>query len=363
MWRICAVVVIMALAMPGAAQTKYEADKLSVVKRSSGVVSRPNLAEDGYAEPNTFTGNRSLQWHDAEGPGAVLELNIDVAKAGRYAVALRVARYRTYATHQVIVNGKAVGDPIDMFGNPGHDIVTAFTAEVGEASFQAGSNRIGLKVVGTNDETIMANHGAGIDWIELTYAGAPGGGTGGGAVTGDDEPGTGGSGGTVGGSGGGGGGMPGGPRLEADKLRVLKRSSGVVSRPNLAEDGYAEEGTFTGSRSLQWHDAEGPGAVLELGVDVPKAGLYSITVRAARYRTYATHQITVNGKPVGKPIDMFGSPGHDIVTAFTVSVGTARMVAGGNRLGLKVVGTNSRTIMANYGAGVDWIELKRIASK
>ncbi len=154
------------------------------------------------------------------------------------------------------------------------------------------------------------------------------------------------------------GGTPAGPiMVEADTLRVLRCTSGEATARKLAEDGYAEPGVFTGNMSLQWQDASGPGAVLELELPVAIPGRYSVAVRVAQYRTYGIHQFAVGNIPLGKPVDMFGNPGQDIVTAFTVELGAVHMVAGVHRLVIRVVGTNPDTIMANYGAGIDWVRL------
>jgi hypothetical protein len=151
--------------------------------------------------------------------------------------------------------------------------------------------------------------------------------------------------------------------LEADTLAVLKHTSGDVTIAKLAEDGSANEGEFTGDRSLQWHDAAEPGALLELALPVQTKGRYAISVRAAKYRTYAIHQFLINGTPLGKPVDMFGNPGQDIVTAFSVDLGEANLNSGSNRLGIRLVGTNPQTIMANHGAGLDWIKLTPVGTK
>jgi hypothetical protein len=145
--------------------------------------------------------------------------------------------------------------------------------------------------------------------------------------------------------------------IEADSLRVLRCTSGEVRPRKLAEEGSAETGVFTGDVSLQWHGASGPGAVLELGIPVQMPGRYSVAVRVAKYRTHGIHQFAVGNIPLGKPVDMFGNPGQDIVTAFTVELGAVHMVAGVHRLVIRVVGTNPDTIMANYGAGLDWVRL------
>ncbi|MBE0549438.1 MAG: hypothetical protein IH627_17650 [Rubrivivax sp.] len=170
--RVGMLALALALALAGAAvaQTaqRLEADTLEVLRCTSGDATVATLAADGSAEDGAFTGDRSLQWHDVARPGDVLELALPAMAKGRYAITVQVARYRTYGIHQFLVNGAPLGAPVDLFGNPGHDIVTPFTVNLGEAELNDGSNRLGLRLVGTNPATVMANHGAGLDWIRLT---------------------------------------------------------------------------------------------------------------------------------------------------------------------------------------------------
>jgi hypothetical protein len=95
---------------------------------------------------------------------------------------------------------------------------------------------------------------------------------------------------------------------------------------------------------------------------VQNKGRYAITVKVAKYRTYGIHQFLINGKPLGKPVDMFRNPGQDIMTSITVNLGAANLIQGTNKLGIRLVGTNPATIMANHGAGLDWISLTPVAA-
>jgi hypothetical protein len=248
---------------------------------------------------------------------------------------------------------------VDFYGYPEKDEVVEFSADLGEVTLNQGENRLGIKLVGTNPDTVMADYGACIDWVQLSFEGDSGssGGTGtthDSIVTHTDVTtatgSTGGTAGTV-------------AALEADTLAILQCTSGDATIAKLAEDGYANDGEFTGDRSLQWHDAADPGALLELALPVDRKGRYSISVRVAKYRTYGIHQFLINGTPLGKPVDMFGNPGQDIVTAFTVTLGEVNLNGSNNRLGIRFVGTNPNTIMENHGAGLDWIKLTPAPTK
>ena len=328
---------------PAPSRKRLEADTLRIVRRTSGEAAPARLAEDGYAMPGAFTGDRTLNWRNAREVGAVLELIIPAEQSGRHRLSLHLGKYRTFGMFQFLVNGSPVGAPVDFFGYPEKDEVVAFSIDLGEVVLNQGDNRLALKLVGTNPDTVMPDYGACIDWVQLAFK----------EIVASVESG-----------GGGGTGGATGPAhvIEADSLRILRCTSGEAIPRKLAEDGYANEGEFTGNQSLQWHDPAAPGAVLELALPVEKKGRYAVSVRVAKYRTYGIHQFLINGTPLGKPVDMFGNPGHDIVTAFTVNLGEVDLIAGVNRLGIRLIGTNAETIMANHGAGLDWISLTPIGT-
>ncbi|MBP7147746.1 MAG: DUF4412 domain-containing protein [Acidobacteria bacterium] len=331
-------------AKPARPVTKLEADALTIARLTSGEATPARFADDGFAAPGAFSGDRTLHWRNAE-KGGVLEFTLPAEQRGRYDLALHLGKYRTFGQFQVLVNGRPCGAPIDCFGYPEKDEIVPFDVRLGPVELEQGDNRLALKLVGTNPDTVMPDHGACLDWVQLTYnepVELPG------AIAGTSD-------------------VAGGPAgraesFEAETLQIVKCTSGEAIPRRLAEDGYAEEGAFTGDQSLQWHDAAEPGARLELLLPVEVAGRYAVSVRLARYRTYGIHQFLVNGKPLGQPVDMFGNPGHDIVTPFTVSLGETDLVAGNNRLELRLVGTNPETIMANHGAGLDWISVTPVGN-
>lgn len=322
-------------ALPVISGQRLECEDMNVIRCTSGETTAWKMVEDGFAKSGQFSVDSSKYWYDAAAPGAVLELSLPVEKSGRYAVSVGLVRYRTFGTFRFLMNGKAAGNPVDMYGNPGEDAALPFTVSLGTLTLKGGDNVLALRLTGTNENTIMPNHGAAVDWVDMAYQGAT-------VETGETGVGTTGA----------------QMTYEADKLRVARCTSGEAMPVKLAEDGYADAGTFTGDRSLEWRDAVKSGAVLELALPVQKKGRYSVSVRVAKYRTYGIHQFVLNGKPLGKPVDMFGNPGQDIVTAFTVGLGTCDLRAGTNQLAMRLVGTNPRTIMANHGAGLDWVRLQ-----
>ncbi len=160
-------------ALPARAEEKLEGEELTVIRCTSGETTVWKMVEDGFAEAGQFSGETSLYWHDAAGVGSVLELALPVKKPGPYALSVGLVRYRTFGTFQFLVNGKAAGAPADMYGNPEKDAASPFTVTLGTFTLEAGDNVLALRLVGTNPNTVMPNHGAGIDWIRLTSVAAP----------------------------------------------------------------------------------------------------------------------------------------------------------------------------------------------
>jgi len=112
---------------------------------------------------------------------------------------------------------------VDFFGYPEKDEVVAFSVDLGDVVLNEGDNRLALRLVGTNPNTVMPDHGACIDWVQLVFKEAvgSGGGRGTGGATGPAKV------------------------IEADKLSILRCTSGEAMTRKLAEDGYAKEGNFT----------------------------------------------------------------------------------------------------------------------
>ena len=339
--RVLLVAALVFAALPAAAEEKLEGEELRVIRCTSGETTVWNMVEDGFAEPGQFSGGRSMYWHDALGGGAVLELALPVEKPGLYALSVGLARYRTFGTFQFLVNGKAAGAPVDMYGNPGVDAASPFTVTLGTFTLGAGDNVLALRLTGTNKDTVMGNLGVAVDWVTPAYQGPAvqtSGAAGGGGATGAEVT------------------------YEADKLRVISCTSGETTVWKMVEDGFAERGQFSGGTSMYWHDAAEAGAVLELALPVKKPGHYALSVGLVRYRTFGTFQFLMDGQEAGAPVDMYGNPEVDAASPFTVSLGTFTLKAGDNALALRLVGTNPNTVMPNHGAGIDWIRLTPVAA-
>jgi hypothetical protein len=97
-----------------------------------------------------------------------------------------------------------------------------------------------------------------------------------------------------------------------------------------------------------------PGDQLALAFAAPQAGRYQVIGRFLRARDYGIHQLAVNGKRAGVPMDFY-TP--DVSPSEEISLGVFDLEAGNNELTVTVVGANANAIRA-YMFGLDYLLLK-----
>jgi hypothetical protein len=134
-----------------------EGESLEIARCTGG---RAEMQELSGGE---FSGQRHLWWQNPA-EGDVLELKVPVEKAGRYRVTLGLTKSWDYGIHQPVVNGKDVGDTLDLYTPPPF---RPFPVDLGELDLHAGDNTIGLRCIGTNPAASPVNHMAGIDYVLL----------------------------------------------------------------------------------------------------------------------------------------------------------------------------------------------------
>ena len=83
-------------------------------------------------------------------------------------------------------------------------------------------------------------------------------------------------------------------------------------------------------------------------------GPYRVFGHFLRARDYGIHQLTVNGKPAGDPIDFYDS---EVRPSSELELGTFDLTVEGNELCVKVIGANEKAIKA-YMFGLDYLLLK-----
>ena len=134
-----------------------EGESLQALRCTGGKVQVQGMNMD-------FSNGSHLWWTNAK-VGDTLEVNIPVAKAGRYSVTLGLTKSWDYGIHQIMIDGKDVGDPVDLYTPPPFK---PFKLELGELVVSADGLRVGLRCVGTNPKAAPVNYMAGIDYVLLT---------------------------------------------------------------------------------------------------------------------------------------------------------------------------------------------------
>jgi hypothetical protein len=137
--------------------------------------------------------------------------------------------------------------------------------------------------------------------------------------------------------------------IEAEDLKVKARTAGDVPDQDMLPFGDA----WSGGRQLWWlvHERS---AKLDLELPVKTAGTYAVSAAFTRAGDYGTVQLALDGKPLGKAIDLY-EPSPAVIHTGDVPLGTATLDAGPHTLSITLTGKNARS--TNYLVGMDWIKL------
>jgi WD40 repeat protein len=153
---------------PAPPEVTLEGELLRVVGRTGG---------SSFAQPmNIFSaaswsGNEHLFWRDAKLKDR-LDLELPVARAGRYEVQIVLTKARDYATVQLWLDGEKLGEPIDLYSQPGpdpaeySDVVTTGVLKFAPRELAAGAHKLSVEVVGANRDA-KAGYMFGLDYVRL----------------------------------------------------------------------------------------------------------------------------------------------------------------------------------------------------
>jgi hypothetical protein len=143
---------------------------------------------------------------------------------------------------------------------------------------------------------------------------------------------------------------------------VVPRVPGALEGEELKQvrvTGTAEPQEWDGlsaGRHLWWHAGMKPGDELVVSFPAPNPGKYRVFGHFLRARDYGIHQLAVNGRPAGDPIDFYNP---EVQPSSEMELGTFELKADGNELSVKVVGANENAIKA-YMFGLDYLLLKPV---
>jgi hypothetical protein len=113
-----------------------------------------------------WSGGEQLFWTGAT-PRARLELEFDAPAAATYAVETCFTVARDYGIVNVVLDGEALCEPLDLFNHP--DVRTTGVLKHGKRNLAAGPHRLRLELIGANDAAVKA-YMVGFDYLRLVPA-------------------------------------------------------------------------------------------------------------------------------------------------------------------------------------------------
>ncbi len=138
--------------------------------------------------------------------------------------------------------------------------------------------------------------------------------------------------------------------IEAESLSSVQAKSGKTGTQKMA--GF-KDGRWSGDAQLFWSGAK-PGDRLEIEIDAPSEGTYDIVAAFTMARDYATVQPTLDGTPLGEPLDLYNYP--NVISSGEVTLGSRKLAAGKHQLTLEIQGANPSAVKA-YVVGLDYLRL------
>ena len=133
--------------------------------------------------------------------------------------------------------------------------------------------------------------------------------------------------------------------LEGETLKILKVTGTA---------GPQDWSGLSNEQHLWWHAGMKPGDTLAVAFPAPKAGRYRVFGRFLKARDYGIHQLAINGRPTGAPMDFYDA---EVRPTGEQSLGEFELKAGDNEFSATVVGANDKAVKS-YMLGLDYLLLK-----
>jgi hypothetical protein len=148
----------------GKVQGAIEGESMKIVGKSAGSAAGQNMRP---FRADRWSGNDHLWWTGAR-PGATLDLELSVKQAGKYELQVVLTKARDYAVVELLLDGKSLGGPIDLFDS--RQVVTTGVLSFTPPELKAGNHKLTLKIVGANSRAVKA-YMVGLDYVRLQPAG------------------------------------------------------------------------------------------------------------------------------------------------------------------------------------------------
>ncbi len=170
-------------AAPAKVEGAIEGEDLKVIEKTAGETESQDMT--GFGSPATWNGDHQLWWHDNE-PGARLSLGFEVPESGTYRVLLYLTYSYDYAVVTFTLDDQSVGRKVDLFAPEtrrgeetrtvtGSDVPGSGTIpigitlgeDLGEHELTKGEHRLGVEIVGINEQATEKGYSFGLDCLEL----------------------------------------------------------------------------------------------------------------------------------------------------------------------------------------------------
>lgn len=135
--------------------------------------------------------------------------------------------------------------------------------------------------------------------------------------------------------------------IEGESMRIVKADG--TANPQ-------EWGGLSNEKHLWWHEGVKPGGTLTLSFPAPADGTYRVYAKFMKARDYGIHQITINGKPLDRPMDFYEP---DVQTTVEALLGEFELKKGDNEIVVKAIGANEKA-EKSYMFGLDYVRVKKI---
>lgn len=276
-----------------------EAENLPVVATSG-----PKAAPEDVRLP--WSGDSQLLFPATEA-GQSLTLGLPVKATGGHVLSARLTRGPDCAQVQAFQQDTAIGEAVDCYA-PKPDV--AKEVSLGRVDLRPEAASITFKVVGKNEKS--TGFRVGIDFIRL------------GRIVVEDA-------------------------IEAEKLPVVASDGGRADRQHLGPFG----GQKWSGESQLFFTPRAKGAFFTVEVPVAKDDRYELAVYYTKAVDYGIVQLSLDGKPLGKPFDAFN---NGVIPGGKVDYGTVELAAGKHQVKFEIVGKNDASV--GFYAGVDCLTLR-----
>ncbi len=140
------------------------------------------------------------------------------------------------------------------------------------------------------------------------------------------------------------------PPIVAGGFRVLGQPAGDPHTQKMTH--YKDK--WSKNDHLWWTGAK-PGDKLEVALPVKADGRYDMSVILTKARDYGVVQLSLDGKKIGEPIDLYNP---QVIRTDAIGLGTVELTKGDHVLGVEIVGKNEKAI-PSYMFGLDDVLLKK----